>query len=214
MASSARQRGESLLSLLLGLGLGLLVVAAGIRLLGLQWQSQRQQWQHLALQQDLQAALDLMVQELQQAQHLPHAWLARADGPCSDALCTGDGALQIAPGQVEFATDRNRNGLRENNECSGFRLRNGALQHKTACQPAVWTVVTDSASLPLTGLTFRLECWPQGRRVLRRVHVQLDVRPPDPVSSIADVPQLTLTQSLNLRNDLPWPGEGSGCPST
>ena len=97
--------------------------------------------------------------------------------------------------------------------CSGFRLRNGALQHKTACQPAVWTAVTDSASLPLTGLTFRLDCLPQGRRVLRRVQVQLDIRTAEPVSPGHDAPTLTLTQSMTMRNDLPWPGEGSGCPA-
>lgn len=218
MPAHRHQRGESLPSLLIGLSLGLLVVAAGIRLLGLQWLTQREQLQQVALQQDLQAALGLMLQELQQAQHLPQAWQQRADGPCSDALCEGDGALRIGPSQVEFATDRNRNGLRDNNECSGFRLRAGALQHKTACQPAVWTAVTDSQSLPIVQLDFRLDCQRQGQRLVRRVAITLQTQRPWPAAT-SNLPAVTteplrVQQQVTLRNDLPVPSPGSGCPAS
>jgi type II secretory pathway component PulJ len=193
-----RQAGESLLSLLVGLGLGLLVIAAGIRLLGLQWQTQRQQLQQVALQQDLQTALGFLAQELQQAQHLAQAWQSRADGPCSDPLCSGEGALRLAAGQIEWASDRNRNGQRENAECTGFRLRNGVLQHKTACEPAVWSALTDPASLQLTRLDLRLHCRLEGQRLVRRVDLLLDGHSPHNPALRQQV-----QQQLALRNDLP-----------
>ena len=202
-----RQRGESLVGVLVGLALGLLVVAAGVRLLGLQWHSQRQLQQQLALQQDLQTVLGFVVQELQQAQHLAQAWQQRAEGPCNDPLCSGDGALQVAASQIEWASDRNRNGLRENTECNGFRLRSGVLQHKTACEPAVWTALTDPASLRLTRLDFTLQCRSEGQRLLRRITVVLDAQAPQSRDK-----RLQLQQQLTLRNDLPLPAPGSGCP--
>ena len=201
------QAGQSLLSLMLGMGLGLLVVAAGIRLLGLQWQTQRQLLQQVALQQDLQTALGFVVQELQQAQQVHAAWQQRADGPCSDPLCTDEGALRLSGEQLEWATDRNRNGLRENNECSGLRLRGGVLQHKTACTTAVWTALTDPASLQLTRLDWQLQCRSEGQRLVRRMRLVLAGHVPQNPDQRLQVEQL-----VNLRNDLPLPAPGSGCP--
>lgn len=199
------QSGQSLPGLLVGLALGLLVVAAAVRMLGLQLQVQAQQWQTRSAQQDLQSALDLMEQELMQAHYLQSAWQQRLAAPCSDALCSNEGALRIGPAQIEFAHDRNRNGQRENNECSGFRLRAGELQHKTACQPAVWTAITDNGSLRLSALQFVLQCQRQGDRLMRRVQVQLS-------GHAAGQPQfpLLIERLLFIRNDLPT--DGSECP--
>lgn len=193
-----RQSGESLTSLLIGMALGLLVVAAGVRMLGFQWQPQRQLLQTSQLQQDLQAALDLMALELMQAQHVNAAWQQRPDAPCADAFCSGDGALRLGTRQIEWATDRKRNGLRENNECSGFRVQGGKLQHKTACQPAVWTDLNDAASLVMTNLAVTLDCQRHGLRAVRRVRLTLSAYPTGQPEAA-----LQLQQTVQLRNDLP-----------
>lgn len=193
-----RQAGESLASLLIGMALGLLVVTAGVQMLGVQWQHQRHLLQTHQLQQDLQAALDLMAQELMQAQGVHEAWQRRPDEPCPDAFCSGDGALRLGTRQIEWATDRNRNGQRENNECSGFRVQGGKLQHKTACQSAVWTDLSDTASLVLTDLGLALDCQRHGRRAVRRVRLTLSGHP----AGQAEHP-LQLQQTVQLRNDLP-----------
>jgi len=200
------QAGESLLAVLVGISLGLLVVTAGIRLLGLQWQHQRVQLQTSQLQQDLQAALDLMTLELMQAQQVQEAWLQRPDAPCPDAFCTGDGQLRLAPRQIEWATDRNQNGQRENNECSGFRLQAGKLQHKTSCQPAVWTDLTDTGSLVLTGLDMALDCQTRGQRLVRRLRLTLSAHPAGRPEHL-----LQLQQTLQLRNDLPVSSQEAAC---
>ena len=193
-----RQSGESLASLLIGMTLGLLVVTAGLQMLGVQWQHQRHLLQTHQLQQDLQAALDLMTQELMQAQGVPEAWQRRADAPCADAFCNSDGALRLGTRQIEWATDRNRNGQRENNECNGFRVQGGKLQHKTACQSPVWTDLSDTASLVLTDLGLAVDFQRQGPRAVRRVRLTLSGHP-------AGQPEhaLQLLQTVQLRNDLP-----------
>jgi Tfp pilus assembly protein PilW len=202
---SRTQTGQSLPGLLVGLALGLLVVAAAVRMLGLQLQLQTHQRQAGTVQQDLQSALDLMGQELMQAHYLQSAWQVRLAAPCTDALCSNDGAMRVGPTQIEFAHDRNRNGLRENNECSGFRLRAGELQHKTACQPVVWTSITDAGSLRLTALQFALQCQRQGQRLMRRVQVQISGHPPG-----QPLHPLQLRRVFGVRNDLPT--DGSDCP--
>lgn len=193
-----RQNGESLTGLLLGMTLALLVIAAGVRMLGLQWQHQRHILQASQQQQDLQAALDLMALELMQAQQVDPAWQLRTEAPCADALCSGDGALRLGLRQIEWASDRNRNGQRENNECSGFRVQGGKLQHKTACQPVVWTDLSDTATLVVTDLAVALDCQRHGLRAVRRVRLTLSAYPAGQAEAA-----LQLQQMVQLRNDLP-----------
>jgi hypothetical protein len=66
--------------------------------------------------------------------------------------------FQVSDHQILFSINRNDNGLRDNNECSGFRLNGTSLQTKTACQPVVWTTLNDSQTLKVQALNFRWDC--------------------------------------------------------
>lgn len=132
-----------MVNLLLGLALGLNLLAAASTWAALQWRSDRQIVQRSQTQQELRALMDTLVHDLRRAQF---------QGQAKD--------LQISPHQILFTVNRNENALRDNNECSGFRLNGTVLQTQTSCQPAVWTSLNDSRTLQILALNFQWECDP------------------------------------------------------
>ena len=197
------QRGETLVGLLVGLGVGLLVLAAGSQMLAQLLQGHRLALQDSHMHHDLRSALDTITRELRQAQALGQAWRGRTTAHCVDAFCAGQADLLVQGQRISFGHDLNQNGQLENNECSGFRLKDQELQIRTACTPEVWTDLTDAGSLKMTGLTWQVHCEKRGRWVARWVTLQLSAQwPRDPSRA------LSLSQTVSLRNDVPaspWP---------
>ena len=130
-----------MVNLLLGLTLGLSLLAAASTWAALQWRSDRLIVQRSQTQQELRALMDTLVHDIRRAQF---------QGEPKD--------LQISSHQILFTVNRNDNALRDNNECSGFRLNGTILQTQTSCQPAVWTSLNDYRSLQILALNFRWEC--------------------------------------------------------
>ena len=197
------QQGETLVGLLVGMGMGLLVLAAASQMLAQHLRGHRDALQDSHMHHDLRAALDTVGRELRQAQSVANAWQLRSSAECQDPFCAGEGRLAVQGSSIRFARDRNQNGLLDNNECAGFRLRDHELQMRTACSPEVWTDLTDVGSLKMTMLQFEVRCELQGRWVARWVTVQLAAQWPRDARRA-----LHLTHTLKLRNDvpaLPWP---------
>ena len=90
--SRQTQRGETLVGLLVGLAVGLLVLAAAANMLAQLFRAQRLSLQDSHAQQDLQWAITLIARELQNAQYV-------ANGAQDNDECTGlrlnAGALQV-----------------------------------------------------------------------------------------------------------------------
>ena len=191
-------RGDTLIGLLVGLALGLGVVAVATRMLADQLQSHREVLQGSRLNHDLRSALAIIALELQDAQYLHDAHLLRLKAPCSDAFCGSTEDFDVTADRLEFSHDRNANGTKENNECAGFRLSAGELQFKTACSPATWTALTDAGHVRLTRLGVSVACRMQGPYLQRRVQISLSAQwPQDSRRS------LSLQQQVHLRNALP-----------
>lgn len=202
-APARTQQGETLVGLLVGLGVGLVVLAAGSQMLGQHLQGHRLALQDSHAHHDLRSALDTIAQELRQMQGIGQAWRRRATAECSDAFCADQADLQVQGQRISFGRDRNHNGLLDNNECSGFRLKSHELQIRTACEPEVWTDLTDAGSLKLTDLTWQVHCEQRGPWVVRRVTVRLSAQWPHDATRA-----LSLSQTVTLRNDVParpWP---------
>ncbi|MEY3612277.1 MAG: hypothetical protein RJB14_1999 [Pseudomonadota bacterium] len=203
------QKGETLVGLMVGLGVGLVVLAAGSQMLAQLLQGHRQALQDSHLHHDLRSALSTMARELRQAQSLGQAWRGRGATHCEDAFCAGMADLQVQGQRISFGQDRNQNGLLDNNECSGFRLKDQEVQIRTACTPEVWTDLTDAGSLKITDLFWEVHCEKRERWVARWVTVQMRAQWPHDATRT-----LSLSQTVALRNDipaLPWPavcGEG------
>jgi hypothetical protein len=130
-----------MVNLLVGWLMGLSMLAAASTWAALQWQTDRQIVQRSHAQHDLRSLMDTVVHDLRRAQYQSAA-----------------NDFQVSAHQVLFSINRNDNGLRDNNECSGFRLNGAALQTQTACQPATWSTLNDIQSLKVQALNFRWEC--------------------------------------------------------
>jgi type II secretory pathway component PulJ len=204
------QRGETLVGLLVGLGVGLVVLAAGSQMLAQLLQGHRLALQDSHMQHDLRSALDTITRELRQAQAIGQAFRRRATTHCTDAFCAGQADLLVQGQRISFGQDLNQDGLLDNNECSGFRLKDHELQIRTACTPEVWTDLTDAGSLKMTGLTWQVHCEKRGRWVARWVTVQLSAQWPRDTTRT-----LSMSQSVSLRNDVPaspWPSVCGAAP--
>ena len=169
VCAARAQKGETLVGLLVGLSVGLLVLAAGSQMLATYLQEHRLALQDSHVHHDLRSALDTIARELRQAQSLGQAWRGRAKAHCADAFCTGQADLLLQGQRISFGQDRNSNGLLDNNECSGFRLKDHELQIRTSCTPEVWTDLTDAGSLKMTSLAWQVLCEKRGRWVARWV---------------------------------------------
>lgn len=205
--NARHQRGETLAGLLVGVALGMLVLAAGAHMLAQLMRGHRLALQDSHLQQDLHFAMDLMASELQDAQYSAQAWTSRSPQACSDAFCDGSEDFSLASGRMDWTLDRNHNGVQDNDECTGFRLRAGALQVRTACVPEVWTALTDTASLRLSRLDATLHCQLHGGWLQRQVQLQLEAQWPQDAART-----LQLQRTVALRNPLPQAVQGRYCP--
>lgn len=201
------QSGETLVSLLVGLGLGLLVLAAGAHMFAQLLRGQRLSLQDSHLQQDLHFALDLVASELADAQYSGKAWLSRSPNVCTDDFCDGREDFELGNARLDWTLDRNHNGLQDNNECSGLRLRSGALQLRTSCSPEVWTALTDIRSLNLTQLRASLQCIPDGGWLHRQVLIEVQASWPQQPDRL-----IKLQRQVVLRNPLPQVTENLYCP--
>ena len=202
-ARPKKQGEETLVGMLVGLGVGMVVLAAGSQMLAQQMQGHRLALQDSHVHHDLRSALDTVDRELRQAQSFGQAWRERVSAQCTDAFCAGQADLQVLGQRISFGHDRNQSGLLDNNECSGFRLKDHELQIRTACTPEVWTDLTDAGSLKMTGLQWQVQCEKRGRWVARWVTVKLSAEWPRDATRA-----LSLSRTVSLRNDVPaspWP---------
>lgn len=194
--------------LMVGMGIGLVVLAAGSHMLAQHLRAHRWALQDSHVHHDLRSALDILARELRQAQSVGQAWRWRAPTPCQDAFCGDAHDLKVQGNRLDFSRDRNQNGQLDNNECTGFRLKDSKLQMRTACIPEVWTDLTDSGSLKMLDLQWQVQCERRGPWVARSVTVQSSAQWPQDATR-----RLTLSQTVFLRNDvpaMPWPAVCGG----
>jgi type II secretory pathway component PulJ len=126
----------------------------------LQWQNDRQIRLRSHTQQDLRALMDTLIHDLRRAhfQALMPNNMPGNSGACPSAFCGLPEDFEMSNHQVLFSVDRNSNGVKDNNECSGFRMNGKELQTKTACQPVVWSTLSDAKNLQILSLDFSIEC--------------------------------------------------------
>lgn len=208
----ARQRGETLVGLLVGVALGLGVLALGAHMLARLLAEQRQLLAHSRLQQDLHFMLERMANELQDAQYSASAWRTRDRQTCSDDFCNGPDDFSISDAGLLWSLDRNHNGVQDNNECTGYRLRAGVLQQRSACQPENWLALSDPASFQLSGLRASLHCQLLAGWVQRQVLLELQAQPSGPGPMQPQQAPETLRLWVRLGNDLPASAAAGVCP--
>jgi type II secretory pathway component PulJ len=209
-----RERGETLTGLLVGLSVGLVVLAAGSAMLAHHLRGHRMALQDSHLHHDLRSAMDWMARELRKAQYSAKAWETRSPSACDDAFCEGLEDFSIEKDWIDFSYDRNHNGSKDNDECMGFRVIDQRLMVKRSCvtngawkSTGDWQAVTDQASLEITALSWQLHCELRQGWLHRSVLMTLTAQWSGDASR-----QLSLSQTVHLRNDLPVHMQTMYCP--
>lgn len=146
-------RGLSLVELLVGLALGLIIVAAATLLLGGQLREHRSLAVEQRLAQDLRTAGDVIVRDLRRAGHWGDAaaglWAAGASGVVPNpyaALAPSSAASDAA--SFRYSRDAIENHVVDGNEQFGLRLRNGAIELLLGA--GNWQSLTDTGTLTVT----------------------------------------------------------------
>ena len=153
-ASKARRRtsrGLSLVELMVGLALGLFIVATALFLLSEHLRENRNLLLQARLQQDLRTTLDLMSQHLHRAGFwgTPQAAIWQTDAtPQSNPYA----ALAPSNNSVLFyaSRDAQENQQIDSNESLGFRLQQGVLQMRLGA--GGWQSLTDPQVMQVTQL--------------------------------------------------------------
>jgi type IV pilus assembly protein PilW len=149
------QRGLTLIELLVGLALGLLVVASGTMLLTTHLREHRSLLLEARLMQDLRTAADLVARDLRRAGH----WGDAAAGVWSPTeVVRANPYAALAPvaaasdaASFTYSRDAIENHALDGNEQFGFRLRNKAIELQLGSSN--WQALTDAALLAITTFT-------------------------------------------------------------
>lgn len=202
------EKGETLMGLMVGLSVGLLVLAAGSALLANHLRSHRMALQDSHLNHELRVAADWMVRELRKTQYTANAWATRSPTLCDDAFCDGFEDFSIEGDWIDFSHDRNHNGKQDNDECMGFRLSGTTLHAKRSCSASGdWQALTDSQTLKITDLVWQLKCELHQGWLRRSVQMTLKAQWPSDASR-----HITLSNTVHLRNDIPGSQQALFCP--
>jgi prepilin peptidase dependent protein B len=150
--SREAQCGLTLVELLVGLALGLLVVASATMLLTHHLREHRALLLEARLMQDLRTAADLVTRDLRRAGHWGDAG-AGVWSPAQATLASPYAALAPAAAASDAASfgysrDDIENHLLDSNEQFGFRLRNRAIEIQLG--NGNWQALTDATLLAIT----------------------------------------------------------------
>jgi hypothetical protein len=149
-----------MVNLLVGMAMGLSVLSAAVFWVHFQWTHDRQILERSHAQQETRALMDTLVHDIKRANFFSVAItpIHPQDPVCPIEFCGATEDFYLTSLQILFSIDRNENGLKENTECSGFRLNGHQIQTKTSCQPEVWTSLTQPKHLEILALELRLQC--------------------------------------------------------
>lgn len=177
-------RGFTLVELLVGLALGLFIVAAAATLLAAQGREQRSQAAETRLMQDLRTATDVIVRDLRRAGHWGAAasgiWATGASGVVANPYAAlAPESAASAGASYRYSRDAVENGVLDANETFGLRLRNGAIE--LALGAGQWQSLTDTGTLTVTAF----EVVP----TVREVDLQAHCAPPCPPASTSCPPR-------------------------
>ena len=150
-------RGLSVVEVLIGVAIGLIIIAGVLRLFVTNMVNSRQMLVEARVMQDMRAAADLIARDLRRASY----WGSAIDG--TTILGAGASPVRnpyrtITPNDLggqnilyTFSRDATENNVIDNNEQFGFQLNNGAVEMRTAS--GQWQVVTDPGVMTVNALT-------------------------------------------------------------
>jgi prepilin peptidase dependent protein B len=147
-----RQRGMTLVELMVGIAVGLFVVAGATKLLVDNLTNNRRLLLETRVNQDLRSAADLIVRDLRRAGYWRNATNvvtgATVLNPYSAITNT---TTDLTTGELTFTYDRDGNSAVNDGDRSGFRVNAGMLEIQNGANG--WQPVTDSGSMEIVVAT-------------------------------------------------------------
>lgn len=172
-----RQRGLSIVELMVGVAIGLFVVAAATMLVSTQLSDSRRLMLETQVQQDLRATADIITRELRRAGHWGKArdgvWYAGNAAEVRDnrysaittvvdgaesAFADGDESSAVLFAYSRSGNEADENGTLDSAEELGFRLEGGVIQSRLG--DAGWQALTDGNTLKVTDFTLTMSRQP------------------------------------------------------
>jgi prepilin peptidase dependent protein B len=157
------QRGLSMVELMVGVAVGLFVVAGATVAVSNQLGDNRRLMLETQIQQDLRAAADVIAKDLRRAGYWSRAasgvWHAGVTSVDANPYTTMHGIVSGTPAsavQFDYARDMN-DAIDIPTERSGFRLSNGVIQMFTG---GAWQALTDATTLRITKFEVELNSRP------------------------------------------------------
>ena len=155
-SGARRQRGLSLVELLVGAAIGLVVAAAAGKLLAGHLRESRSLLLEARLMQDLRTSTDLVTRDLRRAGYWGGAasgvWLAGASGVLANPYAAWPAGTAASDAiSFQFSRDGSENHSIDSNERFGFRLRSGTLEMQLGA--ANWQALTDASTLTVTAFS-------------------------------------------------------------
>ena len=150
------QRGVSIVELLVGLAIGLFIVATGLTLLTGNLRENRNLLLEARLMQDLRSAADRVSRDLRRAGYWNDAEAGVWQRGASSVIANPYSAVSpsMAASDVvsfRFSRDANENHMVDSNEQFGFRLRAGVLEMLLGS--GNWQAMTDAGSVLITAFS-------------------------------------------------------------
>lgn len=161
-AAHPSQRGFSLVELMVGITVGLIVLAGVASFFASYLSSNRQMIQMARLDQEMRSAMDILVRDLKRAGYKRDVHLdilnLTQDAASREATMPilEQGELQIDASTIEFWYDENSDNVLDTSSSSekhGYRVSGNALQRWSGAAGGGWQELTDSSITQVTGLT-------------------------------------------------------------
>ena len=157
---SRRQRGLSMVELMVGVAVGLFVVAGATMVVSNQLGDNRRLMLETQIQQDLRAAADLIARDLRRTGYWGSAesgvWHAGATSVSANPYTQLTGVVSGTPAsavQFNYSRAATEDNTVDATDRSGFQLNNGVIQMLIG---GAWQALTDGTTLRVTNFQVRL----------------------------------------------------------
>jgi len=178
-----RQRGETLVGLLVGMVVGLIVLGGASLIYLDAARANSITLQTSRSNQELKAIMDVMVRDIRRAGRSTAVANCMGGATCTNNFAGGSEDWTVAANQIDFTYDLNANGSQDSTECHGFRRVEasgvGRIEMKTNCTPTWQSLSTpNSMNISNLSLTSETRCLSagSGQLAVRQVLVYLEAQ--------------------------------------
>lgn len=187
LVSPIKQYGNSLVELMISMTLGLASITAMASLVGHGIALNSSLLAKSRLDEEINAVVAVVSHDLKRAGYFAHTTEmvkspTTTSNPFDDNLIVSSYGAEPANSCINFAYDRNKNGLLDtdpSNENYGYRLKDSSIEIRlngAACDTSGWHDLTDPKIIKVTALEFSVEQTTVQQVTQTRVNIELQAR--------------------------------------